>query len=275
DFESQEIDPIRALHSYSYFFRVCRDHFNQFEHQKQEPSKKYDSNLLNNAYRFWILLNLIQTYTPSTGIGTILDMGVYPGTLVRLMRRLLFHDYEKWNIIGTGLALTKEFREGLAPFKVELFEQDFDDDSLEYDYSCDLVICSEVIEHVFRPLQFLETAFRNLKTGGRLILTTPNISYFEGLVKLATGRSNLGPLELSYAMSPKNDWRGHVRLFSRQELEIMASRVGFTGVSVRYMDFRDIMARKFSRCRRFEPYLRRMMYMLPLYRPNLLLLAVK
>ncbi len=113
-----------------------------------------------------------------------------------------------------------------------------------------------------------------MKTGGwLLILTTPNISYFEGLVKLAAGRSNLGPLELSYALSPKNDWRGHVRLFSKQELEIMASRVGFTEVSVRYMDFRDIMARKFSRYRRFEPYLRRMMYVFPPYRPNLLLLA--
>jgi len=45
------------------------------------------------------------------------------------------------------------------------------------DASYDLIWCSEVIEHLRDPEHFRNEAFRLLKPGGRLVLTTPN-SYF-------------------------------------------------------------------------------------------------
>ena len=41
----------------------------------------------------------------------------------------------------------------------------------------DLIWCSEVIEHLENPRKTIQEFFRVLKTGGRLIITTPN-SYF-------------------------------------------------------------------------------------------------
>ncbi|MEO0509723.1 MAG: methyltransferase domain-containing protein [Verrucomicrobiota bacterium] len=45
------------------------------------------------------------------------------------------------------------------------------------DESYDLIWCSEVIEHLEDPKHFRDEAFRMLKHGGQLLLTTPN-SYF-------------------------------------------------------------------------------------------------
>jgi 2-polyprenyl-3-methyl-5-hydroxy-6-metoxy-1,4-benzoquinol methylase len=53
-----------------------------------------------------------------------------------------------------------------------------------YDYaktnceSFDIVILTEVIEHVDKPLKFIESILKLLKPGGRAIITTPNKSLF-------------------------------------------------------------------------------------------------
>lgn len=52
----------------------------------------------------------------------------------------------------------------------------------------DLVVCSEVLEHVYHPRQFLETLTRVLVPGGGMIITTPNgygaFEWFTSLQKL-------------------------------------------------------------------------------------------
>jgi SAM-dependent methyltransferase len=61
-----------------------------------------------------------------------------------------------------------------------------DSDNLDYaitsegkidmpDNSCDAVLSTQVLEHVFSPRQYLSEAFRVLRPGGKLILTTPGI----------------------------------------------------------------------------------------------------
>lgn len=46
-------------------------------------------------------------------------------------------------------------------------------DSIFEEHSVDLVICTEVLEHVSQPLAAVEKIFRVLKPGGRLVASTP------------------------------------------------------------------------------------------------------
>ena len=51
----------------------------------------------------------------------------------------------------------------------------------------DLIISTEVIEHIYDPRGFLRTAHRYLKPNGMLILTTPYHGYLKNLLLAVTG----------------------------------------------------------------------------------------
>lgn len=83
----------------------------------------------------------------------------------------------------------------------------------------DLVLCSEVVEHIFEPLGFLSILRGVLAPGGTLLLTTPNA----GEIKPETSAGILVPL-----LSPGY----HVTLYSRDGFEALLRRAGFTAVTV-------------------------------------------
>ncbi|CAO3460142.1 hypothetical protein [Azospirillum argentinense] len=83
----------------------------------------------------------------------------------------------------------------------------------------DLVLCSEVVEHIFEPLDFLSILRGVLAPGGTLLLTTPNA----GAIAPDTAGGVLVPL-----LSPGY----HVTLYSREGFEALLRRAGFTAVSV-------------------------------------------
>ena len=83
----------------------------------------------------------------------------------------------------------------------------------------DLVLCSEVVEHVFDPLGFLSILRGVLAPGATLLLTTPNA----GAIAHETPAGVLVPL-----LSPGY----HATLYSREGFETLLRRAGFTAVSV-------------------------------------------
>jgi 2-polyprenyl-6-hydroxyphenyl methylase/3-demethylubiquinone-9 3-methyltransferase len=83
----------------------------------------------------------------------------------------------------------------------------------------DLIISSEVIEHLSRPSAFLANMNRHLRPGGWLILTTPYHGYLKNL-----------------ALSIANAWDhhhgsldegGHIKFFSQHTLAAALARAGF------------------------------------------------
>lgn len=100
---------------------------------------------------------------------------------------------------------------------------DIDQNSLPYeDNSFDLVISSEVIEHVLVPDRILTEAYRVLKDGGKFILTTPNLASLarRGLLLL-----NRNPF---IECSPyEKDAVGHLRYFVKSSLLSLVERHGF------------------------------------------------
>jgi 2-polyprenyl-3-methyl-5-hydroxy-6-metoxy-1,4-benzoquinol methylase len=84
----------------------------------------------------------------------------------------------------------------------------------------DLVISTEVVEHVYAPRRWAVGCFNALKPGGRLICTTPYHGYLKNLVLSLLGKwdTHMNPL-----------WEGaHIKLWSRRTLARLLSHAGFT-----------------------------------------------
>jgi 2-polyprenyl-3-methyl-5-hydroxy-6-metoxy-1,4-benzoquinol methylase len=83
----------------------------------------------------------------------------------------------------------------------------------------DLVISSDVIEHLYRPSDLLEAAASLLKPGGRLLLGTPYHGYLKNLVLAATGK-------MDAHFSALHDG-GHIKFFSVSTLSQLIRNHGF------------------------------------------------
>ncbi len=94
------------------------------------------------------------------------------------------------------------------------------------DASFDAIYALEVFEHLISPLVFLSECARLLKPGGILCLSTPNVSHIGALWQLLRGRSNYEALDASLMYQPHNPWRGHSRIYARDELVTLGARHG-------------------------------------------------
>ncbi len=77
---------------------------------------------------------------------------------------------------------------GLPNFHYTFVPADFNEDNCLHgiaDASCDLVICTEVLEHIIHhPVGFLREQLRILRPGGVLVITTPNPSKVTNALRL-------------------------------------------------------------------------------------------
>jgi 2-polyprenyl-3-methyl-5-hydroxy-6-metoxy-1,4-benzoquinol methylase len=87
----------------------------------------------------------------------------------------------------------------------------------------DLVISSDVIEHLYRPSDLLEAALSSLKPGGQIMLGTPYHGYLKNLVLAATGK-------MDAHFSALHDG-GHIKFFSVSTLSKLMRGDGFDDLS--------------------------------------------
>lgn len=117
----------------------------------------------------------------------ILDIGAGRGELLGLLLRSL-----------PARAFACDYQPGSFALPAVPIEQvDLNTDALPYPGdSFDLVTCSEVIEHVENYYLLLREAYRVLKKGGLLVVTTPNVLNMKSRLRyFASGFANLfGPL---------------------------------------------------------------------------------
>lgn len=84
----------------------------------------------------------------------------------------------------------------------------------------DIVICSEVIEHLFDPENTIRESYRVLKKGGMVLLSTPNFYSFINRIKILSGRHR--GIEL-----PDYAARQHIRFYSQTGLKELLCNAGF------------------------------------------------
>jgi 2-polyprenyl-3-methyl-5-hydroxy-6-metoxy-1,4-benzoquinol methylase len=89
----------------------------------------------------------------------------------------------------------------------------------------DLVVSTEVIEHLYDPRAYVRGCFAALRSPGRLVVTTPYHGYFKNLAISVMGRwdSHADPL-----------WDGgHIKLWSKATLTRLLHEAGFVNLRFR------------------------------------------
>jgi 2-polyprenyl-3-methyl-5-hydroxy-6-metoxy-1,4-benzoquinol methylase len=86
----------------------------------------------------------------------------------------------------------------------------------------DLVLCTEVIEHVYNPRGLLKTCHGLLKPKGILVLTTPYHGYFKNLLMAVTGK-----LDRHFTVL----WdHGHIKFWSHKTMREVLIESHFTNI---------------------------------------------
>lgn len=108
-----------------------------------------------------------------------------------------------------GIALCK--KRGLA-----CIEGDFFSIPENYHGKFDVIIAGDIVEHIFDTDAFLKKIYLLLKSGGVLILTTPNVASFGRRIMLLLGINPF--LEFSTLLPYKEFNVGHIRYYTLKTL---------------------------------------------------------
>jgi SAM-dependent methyltransferase len=240
---------------------------------------------LMNRDRFATALLVGASHFPNAPF-TVLDLGPYPGTFLRLLRRLL--PAEQCRLIGAGLSVTPDFLAAmrrdcdadiftvnLDPRNSQLSGGDYPEHVPLGDGSVQFVFALEVIEHLVSPTHLLREAYRVLAGGGRFLLTTPNVSRIGNIFKLAAGRTNLDRLAPLDYHDPRAEWRPHAREYAMGELCGLLQRTGFRICQRRFFVGRDGLYRAKSARQRLVDLAKVPFYAVPHFRGGLLIVAEK
>ncbi|MBX3170299.1 MAG: methyltransferase domain-containing protein [Candidatus Eremiobacteraeota bacterium] len=214
------------------------------------PANSYEARepthwLHTQKVRFGLTLQAYLRHRPAETAPAILDIGGYPGSLVKTLRLYL---RESGTIDAAGLAGPDDFMQELAGYQVGFYPCNLDPLIGSYaspkelpvriqreDASYEVIFATEIIEHTLDPLYLLKESFRLLRPGGVLMLTTPNQATLSNRLRALSGRSMYFPLKRSI-MYDRSDWRPHIREYTMWEMATLLQDSGFEVVEKQFMD---------------------------------------
>jgi len=147
----------------------------------------------------------------------VLDVGCGTGVIASRLASL-GHDVVGVDVAEDGIRLARSAYPGIR-FEIASAY----DDLREIAGAVDVVISSEVIEHLYSPQRYLENIHSVLVPGGAVIITTPYHGYLKNLALSVFNK---------WDDHHTVDWEGgHIKFFSPRTLTRMLSTAG-------YRDFR-------------------------------------
>jgi len=102
------------------------------------------------------------------------------------------------------------------------------------DGSVDFAFATEIIEHLYSVRPLFEELDRLLKPGGAVYVTTPNVSYWVSMLRLLRGETNLDVDLFKTSALAQNEWRGHVRYYSLNQLNYLVQHFDFEVIGQGY-----------------------------------------
>jgi 2-polyprenyl-6-hydroxyphenyl methylase/3-demethylubiquinone-9 3-methyltransferase len=99
-----------------------------------------------------------------------------------------------------------------------------------FDEYFDVVLITEIIEHVAHPDEFLRKISRMIRPDGHVVMTTPNGEYFLNSLPRFSDCANPGQFE---AMQFQPNSEGHIFLLHLDEVEALAHETGLKVIEAR------------------------------------------
>ncbi|NPV01305.1 MAG: class I SAM-dependent methyltransferase [Brevinematales bacterium] len=172
-----------------------------------------------NTLRYNLIVKRIEKIMKTNPVKNpkIIDLGCGPGHLCKSIHEKGFPVIGV-DISENSLKLVRE--KGIPTIKADLQEKlPFKDDEL------DILVASEVVEHIFDTETFMSELKRVMKPGGSIIITTPNVASLARRFLLFFGKNPY----LDYKLSGT---AGHVRYFTFKNMRDFARQFGLKVVSL-------------------------------------------
>ena len=167
------------------------------------------------------LLQGIGRIADGGSLGKVVDIGSVPGHITAILKQ---HGVEVEAVdIKPGRA------QGLfEALDIPFHEVDVENETLPFaGESVDLVIFSEILEHLrTNPLQPVREAYRVLRRGGSILLSTPRITPLMRW-RFLWGDDYNGDLIDEFAKLDSLGHMGHFRLYSENEVRRLLNHTGF------------------------------------------------
>ena len=183
------------------------------------------------------LLNSVMVFKDAR----IVELGCGDGSLlVEVANALGIRDF--YGVDIDEVALKKAVGRG-----VKVFKADLNSDPLPFkDGFFDAVLMEEVIEHLVNPDNAIREAFRVLKAGGLLLLSTPNLAWWLNRLALLLGYQpywsecstvyNVG----KFKRNQGQPLSGHLRLYTYKALKQLLELHGFKVIASKGVTYNNL-----------------------------------
>lgn len=209
------------------FFRFLSSEIPFFEgNEKKMDEEKY---IIDNYGRIIETVRVLNGHLKPNG--RLLDLGIYPGHIALIVGKKM-----GMRVFGVALTTSKVFEKKMKRNQINIIKSDLDRQEIPFDDGTfQVVLCSEVIEHLDSPSHLLREAFRVLVDNGILILTTPNIArirnrksfFFHGISPNICPPGEYNPFS-------SHEWV-HFREYTLEEIKKLVTGNSFQLVEVKYL----------------------------------------
>jgi SAM-dependent methyltransferase len=201
----------------------------------EDPALEQWARDYGHNHRFRLAQDLAIAREHTVAGGRILEFGSSPPFLSLALARL------GYRFCGLDIA-PERFAGAMRQHQLDIRKVDFEADPVPFeDETFDVVLFNEVFEHLRMNLiaTMLEVR-RVLKTGGTLLLSTPNARSLRGIWMMARHHRGChvgSDLYTEYNKLNVYGHMGHVREYTAREVSIFLSKVGFRAKRTIFRDY--------------------------------------
>ena len=212
--------------------RKCLREFGDYtikEISDADFAKYTDGMFRPDVRRVSLIISLVQSLLGAGASGEGLEVGSGYGYL--LFPMALFFPQVRWSAVdhpGRTYERREEFQNTFRHYNCRFAPLDIVREPLPFPDAHFLVVTfSEVLEHLpVERLNFvLSEMARVVRPGGILVMSSPNQASLENRLRLLKGKSILA---MPDEMESAKGIFGHIRLYTRSEMESAMSRLGFS-----------------------------------------------
>lgn len=167
---------------------------------------------LASKYLLPVVRDLIRSVPPHS---VVVDLGCGNGSILAQFSRCGW-ELHGFDISRSGIEVASRAYSGIQFSCVDLTT---DLSSNPLIGRCDVVISTEVVEHIFLPRLYVKNCSSFLKPGGILIISTPYHGYLKNLALALFGK-------MDFHYTALLDY-GHIKFWSRRTLTTLLAEAGF------------------------------------------------